>query len=475
MMSATVMMACDTDIIVPEGYEVSSPKRPKIDSSEEEKKAESIAHFLPAAYQLATCDIVSTLPSIFDAKKYIYRGRSALTPLGERTSVMKSLLQKSIRKCDSPKDAPKYELAMIAIAEMTYGVRLLKDKQDEARAISEQALVEYTAGIEPIDVNPNPVAMRPEHEQRQHQKAIERLEEFDSRLSLAVPRFTKLKQEMTSIKSMFTNGLNRLATIAVEDCAASPALVIAVIDELFHWNYASNALHQYELDRAHFNNLMAMTYRLAGCEKFRPSVLSHLYADGNEAQLKQMRPNSEPLDVYAQLTRKRAAELIDAQDERMFAYVMNSTPWNKRLLANEIAIAYPSLHYVSRFYTLRVKSNAADAHAFLAFLVFCAVYVDRLNLTWEEEFVADANVPFTKLVTDLWNGNYKLKPLPKDSIVLDKHVSGGKKNADEETRFFRTHSWCSNASPLLPEYAALQALYLESKAEADSCKKVAKK
>lgn len=417
--------------------------------------------FLPESYQLATGQVDASLTPIFDDEKFIYRGRSPLTPLGETLALMKSLFQKSVRKCDSSSDAAKYELAMMAMADMTYGVRLLDDRQREC--------LRFARNTHDARLN----ASLPEHERR-HETVLS----TDSGVQLA-----RLKIEMAAIKRMFTNALNRLATVAVEDAAANPALVIALINAIYDWQFRSNAPNQYKLTRELFTRLMLLTYKLATSEKCRPSVWSHLYARGNEEQLRRMRPSQQvpPLDATVILTQERARDLVKARDERMFAYVMNSTVENKRALASAIANYYPTLDVVRSFYLLRVKSNAKDAHAFLAFMVFCVVHVDRfpggggggggkLGLT-PIKFEDERDASLAALIENLWQGRYRLEQLPADSIVLDKHVKHTKDD-DAADRFFRVHSWCSNASTKFPEYNQLQKLYVDSRAKADArCKK----
>jgi len=294
-------------------------------------------------------------------------------------------------------------------------------------------------------------------------------------------------KERSDAQALITNMLNRMCICAVEDVAANPPLVLAVLSLVAPLTVSSSKRQPHQMDRSEngralFLRLMGAVYRLAGSDKFRPSVLSHKHAIANrnvhphvEIPVEEMRMSDEYID-----------ELLVARDPRLFATVMSGLVENTISVWHRLQTAWPTFAPVLDFFAPRFqtyvqasrkkrKNVKSDAHCGLAAALTWVCYQDELKTeygadTWyrplDPTTAFDLPTDYQRFAEALWDGRYRIE-VPNDSVARDKHVRKGEKQdagVQNSILYFRKNSRVVHCRLLQAVYEEFQPEYEKSKA-----------
>jgi hypothetical protein len=249
--------------------------------------------------------------------------------------------------------------------------------------------------------------------------------------------FEKNGQPSKSGKAISTNIVNRLLTIAVEDCAASPGLVNLVLEKLVTM---SKSKLQYQENT--FQEILRIAVALCDCPHFRPSTLLHAYASSNSEIIKRLN-----IDLGPKLSDKTFEDLV--REKSLYAFGMladnhSSDTFVERfwkLLSNKYPVVYQA-------YKLRAK--AFDRRAFLQYALMVELLGDKIgnshritNLILPNEYQQTEN----QIMEWLKEKRYSVI-IPADSIIHDLHTT---RRTAEGAEFFRRHAAVVNCPEALKQ------------------------
>lgn len=258
--------------------------------------------------------------------------------------------------------------------------------------------------------------------------------------------FLDAKQMPTKTsKAIATNIVNRLMTIAVEDCAASPQLVQLVLERLIQ---LSKKKLQYNFDC--LKDLVRVSVALCHAQHFRPSIMLHSYGTANQDIIKQLGIDLGP--------RPKIDTFEGAVKER--------NPWAFRWLADKVkddnfiksfwellSTKYPVLYQAHK-----LRENAMDHRAFLQYVLMQEIYGHQLEAKEIKDLVLPADYirREEEILRALKEKRYSVV-IPTDSIIRDLHTT---RRTEEGATFFREHAavvncpdvWQSVQEKFLPVY-----------------------
>lgn len=230
-------------------------------------------------------------------------------------------------------------------------------------------------------------------------------------------------------RAVATNMVNRLMTIAVEDCAASPELVNSVLRHLLAM-LKSKSHYQ---GTAVLPQLCRMVYALCQCRHFRPSTLTHAFAKVNRqvAQSHHIHIEEQEVDYFEAPKDLRLFGLLaDAVHDPSFV----SRFWQ------HYSESYPLIYEA-----YKLRSKARDARAYLQYVVAQHVFEDQLtpdsvhlDMEWPEEEAT---------IRALQSKKYSVI-IPKESIIYDIHTS---RHTPEGAEEFRRHAQVVNCPLMLKQ------------------------
>lgn len=226
--------------------------------------------------------------------------------------------------------------------------------------------------------------------------------------------------QTSAARAVATNMVNRLMTIAVEDCAASPHLVHSVLDRLLKM---IKAKEHYDGPKV-LPVLCRIVYALCQCHHFRPSTLTHAFARVN-------RSIAESMNIHIEEKREEDTVFSAPRDLRLFGYVADS-------VSNPDFVAEFWNHYGKRYPQVyeayKLRSKARDFRAYLQYVICQEVFGTQLpsdsaslDMAWPEEGA---------VVSALRLKRYSAI-IPTESIIYDIHTS---RHTPEGAEEFRRHA-----------------------------------
>lgn len=248
--------------------------------------------------------------------------------------------------------------------------------------------------------------------------------------------FEKDGKPTKNSKAIATNVVNRLLTIAVEDCAGSPGLVNLALQQLL------NILKRKgQYDYSTMTKLVRIAVALCGCQHFRPSPMLHSYATANAELTKQMGVNLGP-----EPKNKSFGELLKEKN-----------PYAFRMLADGVT----SKKFISEFWALlgkkfplvhdahKDREKAMDHRAFLQYALMQEIYGNKLDQTKLTELPLPAEYleRETEILAALIEKRYSCD-IPADSIIRDLHT---KIRTAQGAEFFRKHASVVNCPEAFKE------------------------